>query len=92
MFYHRLHLSKTKLTQLEAIGIGKSVHIDQSTDWRSVRLMAFILFLLKMQFSVFFASIWPYMQEVINIVIEVHICKFLTEEILTKQQIIYLLI
>ncbi|VDM38077.1 unnamed protein product [Toxocara canis] len=35
-----------------------------STNWKSVWIMGGILFLVKMQFAVYYASVWPFLQEV----------------------------
>ncbi|VDK52057.1 unnamed protein product [Anisakis simplex] len=36
---------------------------EARTNWRSIWIMAFILFLVKMQFSVYYATVWPFLQE-----------------------------
>ncbi|KAJ1372081.1 hypothetical protein KIN20_034142 [Parelaphostrongylus tenuis] len=33
------------------------------TDWKSIRLMAVIVLLTRIQFTVYFASLWPFLQE-----------------------------
>lgn len=34
------------------------------TDWKSIRLMMFVILLTRVQFTVYFASLWPFLQEV----------------------------
>uniref|UniRef100_A0A915B8N9 Major facilitator superfamily (MFS) profile domain-containing protein n=1 Tax=Parascaris univalens TaxID=6257 RepID=A0A915B8N9_PARUN len=41
------------------------VHCDSpTTNWKSIWIMGIILFLVKMQFAVYYSSIWPFLQEV----------------------------
>lgn len=40
-------------------------HSDSpTTNWKSIWIMGIILFLVKMQFAVYYASVWPFLQEV----------------------------
>ncbi|PIO73537.1 hypothetical protein TELCIR_04490 [Teladorsagia circumcincta] len=37
---------------------------SRQTDWKSIRLMMIIILLTRIQFTVYFASLWPFLQEV----------------------------
>jgi hypothetical protein len=41
----------------------------QKTQWASIILASIILFLVAVQFSIYFASLWPYLNQVINAVL-----------------------
>lgn len=34
------------------------------TEWKSIRLMMFVILLTRVQFTVYFASLWPFLQEI----------------------------
>ncbi|XGW17485.1 hypothetical protein V3C99_002244 [Haemonchus contortus] len=37
---------------------------SRCTDWKSIRLMMIVILLTRIQFTVYFASLWPFLQEV----------------------------
>uniref|UniRef100_A0A1I7X791 MFS domain-containing protein n=1 Tax=Heterorhabditis bacteriophora TaxID=37862 RepID=A0A1I7X791_HETBA len=38
---------------------------EKTTDWTSIRLVMVVILLTRIQFTVYFASLWPFLQEVI---------------------------
>ncbi|KJH52871.1 hypothetical protein DICVIV_00916 [Dictyocaulus viviparus] len=37
---------------------------SQTTEWKSIRMMMIIVLITRIQFTVYFASLWPFLQEV----------------------------
>uniref|UniRef100_A0A0K0DDM7 MFS domain-containing protein n=1 Tax=Angiostrongylus cantonensis TaxID=6313 RepID=A0A0K0DDM7_ANGCA len=38
--------------------------LPSQTDWKSIRLMSIVVLLTRIQFTVYFASLWPFLQEI----------------------------
>ncbi|VDN28613.1 unnamed protein product, partial [Cylicostephanus goldi] len=38
--------------------------LSRKTDWKSIRLIMVVILLTRIQFTVYFASLWPFLQEI----------------------------
>ncbi|KAK6740500.1 hypothetical protein RB195_008764 [Necator americanus] len=51
-------------TSTEEITSSVDSVTSPETDWKSIRLIMFVILMTRIQFTVYFASLWPFLQEI----------------------------